>query len=100
MNIKKICLISGFLLLLAIPSGLPYVYYQFLRLFIFGISGYIAWEFHKSNLPAWMVIFGSVALIFNPLIPFYLAKSTWVGIDLIAAILFFLAGYSAKRRQC
>lgn len=99
MNIKHFCIISGILLLLAIPSGWPYGFYQLLRFLIFASSIIVAWSFYKSHLPAWSFIFGSVTFLFNPLIPVYLNKSSWVPIDLISAILFFLAAYSYKRRR-
>jgi ABC-type Mn2+/Zn2+ transport system permease subunit len=59
----------------------------------------VAWGFYKSHLPAWAFIFGAVSFLFNPLIPVYLNKSSWIPIDFISAILFFLAAYSTRRRR-
>lgn len=97
MNIKTLCIIAGVLLILAIPTGWPYDFYILLRWFIFSVSAYVAWGFYKSNLTAWTLIFGGISLLFNPIVPFYLAKSSWVAIDLIAAILFFLAAFATKK---
>jgi len=98
-DLKTQCILVAILLILAIPSGWPYGFYQFLRLSIFVTAIIVAWGFYKSYLPAWAFIFGSVAFLFNPLLPVYLNKSSWVPIDLISAILFFLAAYSVKRRH-
>ena len=99
MNIKTLCIISGVCLLLAIPTGWPYDFYVLLRWFIFGVSAYVAYGFYKSNLPAWALIFGGIFLLFNPIFPVYLSKSSWVLIDFVSAILFFLAAYSIKTKK-
>ena len=91
---KWLCIISGLLLLLAIPSGWPYDFYILLRWVIFISSIIVAWGFHKSKFTAWAFVFGSVAFLFNPIIPIHLSKSIWVLIDFISVTLFFLAGYS------
>lgn len=97
MNTKGLCIISGVLLILAIPTGWPYSYYIFLRWVIFISSIIIAYNFYNSKLTLWTFIFGAIAFIFNPIAPIYLNKQSWVPIDFIAAILFFSAGYSVKK---
>src|SRR5687767_7539042 len=94
MNIRNTCIVAGILLVLAIPTGWPYGYYILLRWIISIIAAIVAYEFYKSHLQAWTFVFGSITFLFNPIIPVYLSKSTWVLIDLIAAILFFVAAYS------
>ena len=96
MNIKWLCIASGILLLMAIPTGWPYNFYILLRWVISISSIIVAWGFYKSKLTAWTFVFGSVAFLFNPIIPIHLAKSSWVLIDFVSAILFFLAAYSIK----
>lgn len=99
MKIKWLCIASGVLLLLAIPSGWPYDFYILLRWVISISAVIIANEFYKSKLNAWMMIFGGIAFLFNPLIPVHLDKSSWVLIDFVSALLFFLAGLSAKQNK-
>ena len=99
MNIKQISIIAGILLILAIPPFWPYGYYIFLRWAIFISSIVIANGFYKANLIGWVFVFGALAFLFNPIVPIHLNKSSWVAIDLVAAILFFLAAYSIKRKQ-
>ncbi len=94
---KNICIVSGVLLLLAIPSWWSYGFYILLRWIICVISVCVAYGFYKSNLTGWSLIFGSIAIIFNPLFPLYLSKSSWVGIDIISSFLFFITGYSTKK---
>ena len=97
MNIKIVCIIAGVLLLIAIPTGLPYDFYILLRWIICGISIFTSYGFYKSKLSGWSVTFGAIAFLFNPLFPVHLEKSSWVSIDFISAILFFIAGYSSKK---
>lgn len=96
MNMKWVCIASGILLLLAIPTGWPYDYYILLRWVIMVTSGIVAYGFYESKIQGWTLIFTATAILFNPIVPFYLAKSTWVLLDLVAAILFFAAAYSVK----
>jgi len=96
MNIKWLCLISGGLLLLGIPTGWPYGYYILLRWVIFSSSIFVAYSFYNSKIPVWTFIFGVVAILFNPIVPIYLSKSTWVVLDFIGATIFFMGAYSKK----
>ena len=96
MNIKWLCIASGILLLLAFPSGWPYGYYIFLRWIIFISSIAIANGFYKAGIISWVLVFGALAFLFNPIVPIYLNKSSWVAIDLISAVLFFAASGSIK----
>ena len=78
----------------------PYAYYKRLRWIIsivgfftagmyFGIAGK-----SKSNKTFWTwigVFFGVIVLLFNPLIPFTMARDTWVIIDIITGVIFVIA---------
>lgn len=99
MNIKWLSIVSGVLLLLGILNGWPYVYYILLRWVICGVSIFNAVGFSKSKLTGWVFVFGALAFLFNPLFPVYLNKSSWVGIDLISAIVFFISAYTVKNKN-
>ena len=99
MNIKWFSIIAGIFLLLAIPSGWPYGYYIFLRWVVCGVAIINAIGFLESKLTGWVLVFGALAFLFNPFIPVYLDKSSWVAIDLISAIVFFLSAYSIKEKK-
>lgn len=99
MNIKWLSIASGVLLLLGIPAGWPYGYYTFLRWVVCGVAIYNTVGFSKSKLTGWALVFGGLAFLFNPLFPVYMNKSSWVGIDLVSAIVFFLAAHSIKNKK-
>lgn len=82
MNYLKIIVII--LLLIGLPD-LPYGYYQVLRWIVTGVTGYLAYLAYENEKKIWVWIFGVIAILFNPIIPFYLDKSTWVLIDVVVA---------------
>ena len=68
----------------------PYGYYSFLRLAVFAVSiwiGYEQWK-HDDAVSGWVVAFGAVALLYNPLLPIYLTKEIWTVLNIATAILF------------
>lgn len=93
MKIKWLSIASGVLLILGIPSFWPYDYYILLRWVITISSVISAISFNESKLTGWVLTFSAIAILFNPLFPVYLNKGTWVGIDLISAIVFFFGAY-------
>mgnify|MGYP001614305671 CR=1 FL=1 len=99
MNIKWLSIVSGIFLLLGILNGWPYSYYTLLRWIICGVAIFNAVGFYKSKLTGWVLVFGTLAFLFNPIFPVYLNKSTWVGIDLISAIVFFISAYATNNRK-
>lgn len=93
---KGLCVASGIILLFAIPTGWPYSFYILLRWAICISALIVAYGFYKSALQGWTLVFGAIAFLFNPLMPVYLAKSSWILLDFVSAAIFFLAGVSAK----
>jgi len=91
-------IIATILLVVAIPSGLPYGYYVFLRWAITAAALYIAWASYELKQIPWTWIFGIVAILFNPIIPVYLNKETWVVFDLVA-ILVFISVFFIKIKE-
>jgi hypothetical protein len=57
---------------------------------------YIVYNAHKLKSVYWMWVFIALAILFNPIAPFYLSKSTWHDIDFIAAIIFFVGFFGIK----
>lgn len=96
---KNLCILAGTLLLLAMSTFLPYSFYVFLRWAICLVSIYVSYGFLISKLNGWALVFGAIGIVFNPIIPIYLTKASWLPIDFIGAILFFIAGYSAKKKS-
>jgi len=71
--------------------NLPIGYYTFLRIVTtIGAIAVIVTEY-KHGLNTWVIMFGLIAILFNPIIPIYLhSKSAWKIIDLLTGILFLI----------
>lgn len=79
--------LAGAMCLLALARW-PSEYYTALRVVVCAASvamGYlIAVEY---RIPAAVVVFAPIAMLFNPFMPVYLKKSTWTLIDLAVAVI-------------
>jgi|SRR3989344_2090709 len=67
----------------------PYSYYQITRWFTAISSAYLASQYAEKHKTAFMWVFIALAILFNPIFPFYFAKDTWHIFDVIGAVLFF-----------
>ena len=76
---------------------LPIGYYTLLRIVItIGSITVVVTEF-KNGLSFWVITFGLIAILFNPLIPIYLNnKSAWMPIDILCGILFIIKSFKLK----
>jgi len=94
-------MISILMLVLCVEDW-PYIYYKALRFVIFfsaigvaiiAVSGANEAMMKEKKISFYMrctftVIFGLVALLFNPLWPVHLSRDIWVPIDLVTAGIF------------
>ncbi|WP_425422893.1 DUF6804 family protein [Phaeodactylibacter xiamenensis] len=96
---RPLFLICTGLLLLALVD-LPIGYYTLLRIVVtIGAVAIVVTEF-ENGINFWVIAFGLIAVLFNPLIPVYLGdKSAWMPIDLITAILFGIKSFTLKNNK-
>ena len=89
---RLLCFICAGLLMLAM-ADMPMGYYTFLRIVIsIGAIVVITTDYEEGK-NAWVIVFGIIAVLFNPIIPIYLHdKELWVMIDIIVAIIFGVKG--------
>ena len=91
--------VAGALLLLAIPDGLwPYAYYQALRWAIVAAGIMLACEAASHGRQGWVWVMAILAIVFNPIEPFYFGKELWVIVDIMAATIMFAYGASRSRK--
>lgn len=91
------CIIAATLLFWALARH-PYGYYQILRFVTTGTAIYCAYSFWEHRIKVIPWVFVSIAVLFNPLIPIYLDKSTWGVIDVVVGIV-FLGAAGVKGRE-
>ncbi len=87
------------LLLIAIFPIEEYGYYILLRWIVCLTAIYISYFSYEVEKIYWTWVMGIIALIFNPLIPFYLGKDIWIVVDFIVAIVFGINIFIFKRKN-
>lgn len=91
--------IAAVLLLVATAQIGEYGYYVFLRWAVCAAAAWLC----ISALGAerrWLLLVGiPIAILFNPLVPIYLHKQTWVPIDAITAAVLFGFSWAAVARK-
>ena len=81
---KNIALvIAAGILFLALFDGWEYGFFTLLRFVVFATTAYVAWMAFEEDRGNWVWFFGFVAVLFNPFIPIYLERETWVVIDFV-----------------
>lgn len=97
-KMKTLLLICAGLLFLGLID-LPIGYYTFLRIVVtIGSIAVVVTEY-EEGLGFWVITFGLIAILFNPLIPIYLNnKSAWMQIDIIGGIIFVIKSLTIKQK--
>lgn len=77
-------------LLIAALFPWPYGFYDLLRLAIFAVSAWIAYEQWRLDnaVSGWVVAFGGVALLYNPVMLVHLTREIWSVLNIATAVLF------------
>ena len=92
--------IAILMLLLAIPAGLwPYGYYVILRWVVAVTAIFVLWVAYKLERKIWIGLMAIIVILFNPIVPIYLDKETWVVIDFIVAVLFLVSIFKINTHE-
>lgn len=78
-------------ILLGALGHYPYAYYQITRWVVCVAALYSAYLYYQSGQKFTSLIMACVGVLFNPITPFFLARSTWQVFDAIAAMIFAIA---------
>ena len=65
----------------------PYTYYTLLRWVVSSVAAYTAVQAFRGKIVGVAWLFGTIAGLFNPLLPVHLGKSLWLPIDIASALL-------------
>ena len=95
---KSILLICAGLLIIGLID-LPIGYYTLLRIIVTIGSLTVVVSELENRLNLWVIAFGLMAILFNPLIPIYLNnRAAWMPIDIIAGIIFLIKSFKLKTK--
>lgn len=78
------CVLS--ILLLLCLFKMPYGYYEFVRFISFIGFGYLCVNANKKGIENEMIIYGALALLFQPFIKIAFGREIWNIIDVIVSI--------------
>lgn len=98
-KMKTLLLICAGLLFIGLID-LPIGYYTLLRIVVtIGSVAVVVTEYEEEGLSFWVITFGLITILFNPLIPIYLNdKSAWMPIDIIGGIIFVIKSFTIKQK--
>lgn len=83
--IKAIKIILALLLFFCL-ADLPYGYYQFVRFASFVGFAILAYDANQKGSQIEMIIFGALALLFQPFIKIALGRQIWNIVDIIVGL--------------
>lgn len=90
-------LCAGFLFLGI--ADLPIGYYTLLRIVVTIGSVIVILNEFKGEFNFWVITFGLLVILFNPIIPVYFQdKSVWIPIDFIGGIIFLVKSFNLKNQ--
>lgn len=79
---------------------LPLFYYTFLRIIIFIGAGIVVYYFGRQREFHWVIVFGAILILFNPIFPIHLyLKSSWIPIDIVTGVLFLLLVFTKIKQK-
>lgn len=74
-------------LLLLCLAPMPYGYYQLVRFVSMVVFGVIAVRSWNEERQGWAITFGSLALLFQPVVKIALGRMMWNIVDVVVAII-------------
>lgn len=80
----------GFLLLPA-AQHMSQDDYAFVRYLATGVAAYAMWRAYQKKLWGWLLAFGAMLIVFNPVLRVHLWREAWVAVDLAAVALLGLS---------
>jgi len=83
-------LVAGVMLILAIGIH-PSSFYSLLRWVVAASSLYSGWIMSQLKKSNWAWALFIIGILFNPIYPVYLDRTTWQMIDVIVAVFFFIS---------
>lgn len=98
-NTLKIILIIPIIFLVIAPLfKFPYGLYVLLRLVVFGSAACMIYYSYKDTkeLNVTILIFGFIALLFNPFFPVHFPREVWMVLDFVTAFIYGYTFYKIK----
>lgn len=95
---KYINLIPAALLLLCL-APMPYGYFQLVRFVAMVVFAVMAYQYSEKKQEGLMVVFGALALLFQPFIKIALGRTLWNVVDVAVAILLVVLWLKEREKR-
>ena len=95
-NLIKIILAALLFLCLA---KMPYGYYEFVRFISMIGFGYLAFQANENKNQTEMIIYGGLALLFQPFFKIALGRELWNVVDVIVGVGLLISMFSNKKEK-
>lgn len=95
MNEKVIKIPLAILLLLCL-FNMPYGYYQLVRFIAMVAFALLAFKANEQNNSTMLIVYGTLALLFQPFIKISLGRELWNLVDLVVGIGLIVSIYKKK----
>lgn len=92
---RYIYLIFAALLLLCL-APMPYGYYQLVRFVSMVVFAVMAYQYYVKKQELWAVVFGALALLFQPFFKVALGRTMWNIVDVVVAIILLFMAFNDK----
>lgn len=96
MKYVPICL-AALLLLSLVP--MPYGYYQLVRFVSMVVFAVMAYQYYVKMQEMWAVVFGALALLFQPLFKIALGRTMWNIVDVVVAVLLLIVFFHERKNE-
>jgi hypothetical protein len=87
------------ILLLLCLADMPYGYYQFVRFASMVGFGILAYQSSESENKTFMIVYGALALLFQPFFKIALGRELWNVVDIIVAVGLIVSLFVEKEKK-
>lgn len=77
--------------------SMPYGFYTLLRFVVTGASIFLVLGSWQDKRIGWLVVFGVLAVLYNPIIPFRLGREVWLPANIVSIAIFCLHWWQNRR---
>lgn len=95
-RVFSIIRIIAIMMVLIALGKYPYSYYKFIRIVVCIVCILGAYLSNEVTKKYWIWVFGAIAILFNPIMPFHFNRETWAIFDIGVAIVFSLSFLQIK----
>lgn len=85
------------LLLFLCLANMPYGYYQFVRFAALIGFSILAYQAHEQEKKTEMIIYGALALLFQPFFKIYLGRELWNVVDVLVGVGLLISAFKKSK---